>query len=202
LLNEIYVLILIIIATVLFYCFWFLRNPEVKIPTDGIISPADGKILKIIEFKNNEPIDIFKGKRKFFAITENVAKNGYIVVIVMNIFNIHWQKAPLNGEILSVKHVKGKFLNAVFGSDDLRATAENERCEILMDTSKGKIKVIPVAGVIARRICPLIKSGQKVGKGENISLIKLGSQVVVILPKTELKIKEGDKVKVGKTIIA
>lgn len=155
----------------LFYRLWFLRNPRITIPKNGIVSPADGKILKIIKFNDNEPIEIFKNNRKFSAITEDVAKNGHIVIILMNIFNVHWQKAPLNGKILSIKYVKGKFLNAVFGASNLKATTENERCEILMETEKGRIKIIPVAGIIARRIVCLAKEGQRVKKGEDISLI-------------------------------
>lgn len=201
-LMPLYILLITTIFLFLFYRLWFLRNPSVTIPKDGIISPADGRILKIIEFKNNEPIDVFKGNRKFSAITKDVAKNGYIIIILMNIFNVHWQKAPFDGKIISTKYVKGKFLNAVFGASDLRATAENERCEILMETEKGRIKIIPVAGIIARRIVCFSKEGQEVRKGENISLIKLGSQVVMILPKMDLKIKEGDRVRVGETVIS
>lgn len=194
--------ILIIFSFLIFYKFWFLRNPKINAPDyDGIISPADGKILKIIEYKNNEPIDVFKHSRKFSAVTKDVSENGYIIIIMMNIFNIHWQKAPIDGKIISTKYSKGKFLNAVFGAGNLKATIENERNEILIETSCGKMKVIQVAGIIARRICSLVKAGQTVKRGENISLIKLGSQVVFILPKIKLKIKEGDIVKVGETII-
>jgi len=187
----------------LFYKFWFLRNPSINVSDDNhIVSPADGKVLKIIEYKHGKDVDIFKKDRKFSATTRDVSGNGYIIIIVMNIFNIHWQKAPLSGKVISVKYKKGKFLNAVFGAKNMNATTKNERNEILIETPRGKIKIIQIAGIIARRICCFVKEGQEIQKGQDLGLIKLGSQVVIILPNIKLKVKEGDNIRVGKTIIA
>jgi len=188
----------------LFYKFWFLRNPEIKVVCDNnIVSPANGKIIKIIEYGiEDNNVEIFKKNNKFFVFTKDVSAKGYIIVIMMNIFNIHYQKAPLNGEIISTNHIKGKFLNAVFGADNLEATLVNEKNETLIDTARGKIKIIQIAGVIARRICSFVKKGQQINKGEDIGLIKLGSQVVLVIPKSDLKIKENDIVEAGITPIA
>ena len=187
----------------LFYKGWFLRYPKDVLKKDGaILSPADGKIIKIIEYKQGRPVNIFK-KRRFFAVfPEDVSSEGYILVILMNIFNIHWQKSPLEGRILAVRYKKGRFFNAVWGSQNMKATAENERNEILIETKQGRMKIIQIAGILARRIECFVKQGQKVAQGDDLGLIKLGSQVVLVLPKVRLRVQEGDKVKVGRTIIA
>lgn len=193
----------IVIFAVLFYKRWFLRNPEIVVKNDGwVVSPANGKVLKIIRYAEQEEITIRKGSRNLKTMTGAVAKSGYIVIIVMNVFNVHYQKAPLAGKIISIKYRRGKFLNAVFGAANLKAAAENECNEILMETQKGRMRIIQIAGIIARRIVCFVKAGQMVQKGEDLGLIKLGSQVVLILPEIDLFIKEGDKVRAGVTVIA
>lgn len=196
----------IVIFAVLFYKRWFLRNPEIVVKNDGrVVSPANGKVLKIIRYAEQEEIAIRKGSRgsrNLKTTAGAVAKSGYIVIIVMNVFNVHYQKAPLAGKIISVKYRQGKFLNAVFGATKIKAAAENERNEILMETQRGRMKIIQIAGIIARRIVCFVKAGQTVQKGEDLGLIKLGSQVVLILPEIDLLIKEGDKVRAGTTVIA
>ena len=79
---------------------------------------------------------------------------------------------------------------------------QNEKTEVVLDTKAGKIKVIQIAGYLARRIETFIKPGQMIKKGNPFGLIKLGSQVTMILPsKVKLKVKKGQKVKAGSTII-
>lgn len=188
------------------YRFWFLRNPKRKIPEGNfIVSPADGKIIKIIKYDHEKEFEIQENKiGKVLVKTRDVSPQGWLIVIMMNIHNMHRQKAPLDGDVVSVKYSKGKFFNAVRKAHSMRASLENENNEILMKTSIGNIKVIQVAGVIAKKIVCFIKEGQQVLKGDNLGLIKLGSQVILVLPKSDikLKIKEKDKVKAGSGIIA
>lgn len=204
----------------LFYKFWFLRNPKRKIPSgDNIVSPADGKIVKIIKYDyekeplaNAEGFEIQENKLgKVLVKTKDVSPRGWLIVIMMNIHNMHRQKAPLDGEILSIKYSKGKFFNAVRKAHSMRASLENENNEILIKTAIGNIKVIQVAGVMAKKIVCAVKEGQTVAKGDALGLIRLGSQVILVLPAStiggtgndiELKIKEKDKVKAGSGIIA
>lgn len=210
-----YLLYPLILAFSLFllYQFWFLRNPKRKIPSgNNIVSPADGRIIKIIKYDHENELEIRENKLgKVLVKTKDVSPRGWLIVIMMNIHNMHRQKAPLDGEILSIKYSKGKFFNAVRKAHNMRASLENENNEILMKTAIGNIKVIQVAGVMAKKIVCFVKEGQKVLKGENLGLIKLGSQVILVLPAStvggaegdiELKIKEKDKVKAGSGIIA
>ncbi|NQV08988.1 phosphatidylserine decarboxylase family protein [Candidatus Woesearchaeota archaeon] len=195
---------IIIVLIILFYGFYrfvFLRDPKRRIPKQGIISPADGKIVKILKTGNN--ITVNKGLiGKINTITKDVAKTCHIIVIMMNIHNVHVQRSPIKGTIKQIKYSKGKFLNAVFGASSLKAL-ENEKNEIIIENKNLKIKIIQVAGFVARRIKCYVKQNQKINKGERIGMIDLGSQVILVLPeKVKILVHEGEIVKAGMTIIA
>jgi len=194
------IIVLIIILFLAYWNFIFLRNPSREIPKGNIIvSPANGKIVKIIKF--NSSVNVEKGFNTIKVLTSDVAKKGYLIVIVMNPLNVHYQKAPLDGTVKNIKYTKGKFVNAVLKAKSLKAL-ENERNEILLDTKIGKIKVIQVAGFLARRIKSFVNVNDKVTKGQNIGLINFGSQTLLVLPELDLKVSEGQKVVDGETVIA
>ena len=193
-------IILLILLSLLFYKFIFLRNPERKIPSGkNIVSPADGRVILIQKFSNKE-IKINKGfVGKIKTLTSDIADKGYIVSIFMNLFNVHVNRSPINGKIISLKHTKGKFYNAA----DIEKSLLNEKNELIIENKELKIKVIQIAGLVARRIICFKKENEKINKGERIGIVKLGSQVTLILPKKiNLKVKKGDNVKAGSSIIA
>src|SRR3989338_8029560 len=202
--TIIIIILSILIASFMFYRFWFLRNPKISVPQgNSIVSPANGRIARIVRIGEDiKEIEIKKHIGRIKALTSDTIKKGYLILIVMNVFNVHYQKAPIDGKVISVKHKKGKFLNAVSEAEDIRASFENEKTETIIQTEIGKIKIIQIAGLVARRIVSFVKPEQKVIKGQDIGLIKLGSQVVLIIPKLKLNIKEGQTVEAGKTIIA
>ncbi len=204
---TIFILLATIIAILLLlWKFFFLRNPMPNIPNKNnvILSPANGNIARIYEFKNEKqakPIIAEKGLfGKIPLITKDVAKEGYIILIRLHVYNVHWQRAPIAGTISTTNYVKGKFLNAVKDVKNMQCFFENERNEIII---KGKItcKVIQIAGYLARRIECFVKQGDKVDAGDIIGLINLGSQTALIIPKIKLNVKEGDVLQVGETII-
>jgi len=198
------ILIVLFVVLSLFYRFYFLRNPKRIIPdTKHILSPADGEIIKIIDTDKDSMEIKKKSYSKINTLCSDIGKRCYVLVIMMNIFNVHYQRSPINGIVKSVKYSKGKFKNAVYGGASL-VVLDNEKNEILISNNKIKLKIIQVAGVVARRIKCFVKKGQKVFKGKLIGLICLGSQVIIILPKDKavLKVGKGKRVKAGKTIIA
>lgn len=212
-LYESLIILSIILAVVLilfsFYRFWFLRKPKRDIPEgECIVSPANGKIIKIIDIekKYSENHQIKKGLiGKVNVLVEDVAKSCYLIVIMMTPLNVHYQRAPFNGTVINVKHTKGKLMNAMLGAGNLNVALENEKNEILIKTRLGMIKVIQVAGFVARRTVSFVKKNQNIKKGQVIGIIRLGSQVCLVMPKMpgfELQIKEGQKVIDGETIIA
>jgi len=182
----------------LFWRFWFLRDPDRTIPEgDNIISPADGKVIAILPV-HKESVDIPKG---MFGKVETLAKDiknaGYLISIFMSPLDVHVQRAPINGRISKVKHTNGRFLAA----DSLAALA-NENNETVIDDLES-VKVIQIAGFLARRIECWVKAGDHVVKGDKIGRINLGSQVSLIVPKNiKLLVKEGERVRAGETILA
>ena len=120
----------------------------------------------------------------------------------MTPMDVHFQKAPIEGTVKSIKHTRGKHKNVMRKQSNTERHSQNEHQEIVIEGTEFKLKVIQIAGCLARRTVPLTTPGNRVAKGQDIGLIRLGSQVTLIIPKLDLKVKEGDKVKAGTTIIA
>ncbi len=191
-------LVVFVVGFLLFYRFWFLRCPERKIDLseNTFVSPANGEIVSITKF-NQEWIDVTKEKFGVIHLwTNDVDTAGYIISIQMNPSHVHYQRMPVNGKIVSHKHTSGSFNNAILMSNDMGIRFENEHNEILLENSEGKkFKVVQIAGFVARRIVDFVQPDMQKKKGELIGLIKLGSQITVVLP-------QGYKpnVEIGKTV--
>ena len=164
---------------------WFFRNPERTIPDNPLqlISPADGKVIRIEEVTSEE-----HSGRCFQKIS-----------IFMNVFNVHVNRIPCSGEVFAIRYKPGKFLSANLD----KASALNERNTVMIRTDNGReILTVQIAGLIARRIVCWLKEGTKVKKGERFGLIRFGSRVEVFLPLgSTLLVKIGDKVRAGETPI-
>lgn len=170
----------------------FFRDPEREVPEDEscIISPADGKIIDIRKIKEESYI-----KREVTRVS-----------IFMSIFDVHINRAPVRGVIDYLHYNPGKYLAAY----KEKASLDNEQMTIgfiispeeKRDKKEFKVMIRLIAGLIARRIELWKEMHDKIKKGERIGMIKFGSRVEVYLPdEVELYVREGDKVKAGKTII-
>jgi phosphatidylserine decarboxylase len=161
----------------------FFRNPERSYkPQDKlVISPADGKILKIEDV----------------GIEGTIAGRFKKISIFMNVFNVHVNRAPYAGKIEKIQYHKGKFLSANLD----KASAENERNEVLIRAEdKRAVWVVQIAGLIARRIVCWTSEGADIQKGERFGLIRFGSRVEVFLPPdSTVVVRPGDKVRAGQT---
>ena len=191
--------------TALLYLFWkvvFLRNPDRTTPHgDFVIAPADGKIIEIFEYKDKK-VELFKGGHEYLGhihtLTNDVAKHGYIVSICMSPLDVHHNRAPITGAVQSVKHSNGKFLAV----NTFEAGLVNEKAETIIE-GKIRVKMIQIAGFLARRVITNVKPGDKVSAGQLVGLINLGSQVTLVLPKSvTLKVSKGDRTVAGETILA
>ena len=164
------------------FCLNFFRDPIRTMP-DGekiIVSPADGKIIRIEKLHDEE-------------IGES-----YVVSIFLNIFNVHANWMPLDGNFLDLKYSKGKFLLAF----NHKACDENERNIIKINTEIGTIKIVQIAGLLARRILCYARKGNSMRIGERLGFMRFGSRIdLTISSKVNIKIKEGQKVVGKKTII-
>lgn len=183
---SLYSLALLFLALFAYYQFWFLRLPERTFDSkeNVLVSPANGLVASVSAY-NDSFIEVTKAKYGVINVwTKDVDTAGTIISIVMNVTNVHYQRAPLTSKIISHRYTEGKFNNAVANDNPFGIRFENEHNEILFENAEGKrVKIIQIAGLVARRIVDFVKPEQQVKKGDVVGLIKLGSQVTVILPK-------------------
>jgi phosphatidylserine decarboxylase len=159
----------------------FFRDPEREIGK-GIVACADGRIREIKNIKDDYIGDCTR------------------ISTFMNIYNVHVNRMPIDGTIKNIFHKSGFHLPAF-----KKESEKNERLIITVDTKIGKIKIIQIAGTLARRIVPYIKKGEKLKKGEKIGIIRFGSRVDIFLPEKRIKgllVKKGEMVKAGENSIA
>lgn len=188
-----------------YYQVWFLRQPQRNIPGNDhvFVSPANGKIVSVHKWNSQS---LVVTKEEFGAInvwTKDVDTAGTIISIQMDVTNVHYQRAPVGGKVLAEKYTHGSFNSAVTMCNEYGIRFENEHNEILMETPSGKkYKVIQIAGFLARRIVDMTKPDEVVKQGDVIGLIKLGSQVTVILPHdVNVIAKPGDVTVDGETVL-
>lgn len=135
---------------------WFFRDPERHPPKGGgLVSAADGVVQSVDE----------------------QADGRIRVAVFMNPLNVHVNRAPTAGRVMSVEHRAGGFRPA-FDKDSER----NERMVWTFDTEFGALTVVQIAGVLVRRIVPYHQPPRMVAQGERIGLIRFGSRVDVYLP--------------------
>lgn len=141
----------------------FFRNHNERINKNSmiIISPCEGKILKIKETENH-----------------------YKIIVFLSIFDKHIQLMPINGMIVKQKYKKGTFNAAML----LKKSKHNERLETYIRTKVGIIKVVQIAGLIARTIKSFVKPRGRYAKGAPLGMIKFGSRVDITLPKDTVKL--------------
>lgn len=166
------------------FMLYFFRDPE-RIAPEGdniFVSPADGKVILIK--------DVYEDRY--------LKSDAIEVSIFMSPLNVHVNRAPCDGVVESVVHTKGKFLSAF----KHEASLQNENIAMLLNTRHGKVLVRQVAGFVARRAVCRVKPGDTLKKGQRYGIIKFSSRLDVFLPKdADIKVKLGDKVKAGETII-
>jgi len=157
---------------------YFFRDPDREYPEgEGIVlSPADGRIMDIVQNRENTTIKIF-----------------------MSPLDVHIQRAPVSGMIESVEYMPGKFLRAY----EPAASLENEKNTIKMrDDKLEQFEVVQIAGIMARRIVCWVKENSRVSRGERIGMIKLGSQVNLKMPsRVRVQVKPGERVVAGVTVV-
>ena len=161
---------------------WFFRDPERTIPSGPglIVSPGDGLVTETIRLETPQ------GPRQRISI-------------FLNVFNVHVNRSPIGGTISEIRYLKGKYLNAMNP-----ASADQNEQNIVTVTGEGcEVVFKQIAGLLARRIVFVPKVGDTIERGERVGLIKFGSRVDVLVPAdAELRVKVGDKVQGGASILA
>lgn len=164
---------------------YFFRDPERAIPSEPgvIVSPADGLVIRVDEVAENE---FLKTPARYVAI-------------FMNVFDVHVNRSPVAGTVTEMRHRAGEY-KAASRPD---AASRNEQQALVLESSQGRrVLVVQIAGLLARRIIPLVKPGQPLARGERLGLICFGSRVDLYLPgDSQIEVKTGDRVKAGSSII-
>lgn len=182
-------IISVIFFTLTFFILWFFRDPKRNKPQDSnlIISSADGKVCLIDEAYPPQETPLKEEKMKR-------------ICVFMNVFNVHVNRSPVQGEVQNIIYKKGQFLNASLD----KASEKNERNSLVIKTENGtQVVVVQIAGLIARRILSFISPADRLFQGERFGLIRFGSRVDIYLPLDAIeKCKVGDKVVAGESILA
>jgi phosphatidylserine decarboxylase len=154
----------------LIFTLFFFRDPERKIG-DGLVSPADGYILDVKDLK---------------------------VTIFMSLFDVHVNRSPVDGKIVSIKKIKGSSLPAF-----LSGASNNAKEVMKIQTKMGKLTLERITGFLARRITTYVNKGEKVKKGQRLGVICFGSRCEVTIPPThKIVVKKGQKVYAGSSTLA
>jgi phosphatidylserine decarboxylase len=161
---------------------WFFRDPERAIPTATglVVSPADGLVTETATIETPD------GARQRISI-------------FLNVFNVHVNRSPIGGVITAIRYQKGQYLNA----QNPESAERNEQNTVTVHGEGIEIIFKQIAGLIARRIVFNLREGDKVERGQRVGLIKFGSRTDIILPaRAEIRVKPGQKVKGGSSVIA
>jgi len=163
----------------------FFRDPAREVPEDplAVVSPADGRIVSV-------------GRARDPYLERDALK----ISVFMNVFNVHSNRAPVDGTVKGRWYHAGSFLNAALD----KASLENERNALWFRTRSGAdVSCVQVAGLIARRILCYVAEGASLERGQRYGFIRFGSRVDVYLPlDAEVKAALGDKVYAAQTILA
>lgn len=167
------------------FCVQFFRDPARPVPGDGksILSPADGRIVAI------EPTRDPWLNRDTLKIS-----------VFMNVFNVHSNRSPVDGEVKQRWYHAGAFVNAALD----KASVENERNALHIRAAGGQdVTCVQVAGLVARRILCYVEAGAPLVRGQRYGFIRFGSRVDLYLPTdVRVKVAIGDKVSATSTILA
>ena len=165
----------------------FFRDPDRFVPSgvdpEAVLAPADGKVLHA-----GDP-------------DPEAAPEGawWQVSIFLSLFDVHVNRVPIGGRVVSVTHRRGRFLPAFHQ----RAADRNERTEVLVDHDGQSLIFRQVVGVLARRVVCRIEPGGEVAQGERFGIMKFGSRMDIFVPRSAtLAVAVGQTVRRGETVLA
>ena len=163
----------------------FFRDPPRTPPGDGytVVSAADGRVVAV------EP-----------ARDPYLERDAIKISVFMNVFNVHSNRSPVDGEVKKRWYEPGRFFNAALD----KASSENERNALWLRTPSGAdVTCVQIAGLIARRILCYVGEGDRIVRGQRFGFIRFGSRVDIYVPRdATLKAALGDKTYAASTVIA
>jgi phosphatidylserine decarboxylase len=170
------------------WCVYFFRDPPRVSPLrEGlVIAPADGVVCSLGLFA--PPPELGLGPSPMRRIS-----------IFMSVFDCHVNRAPVSGRIRRIAYTPGRFLSA----DLDKASEDNERNGLVIDSPGGCFGVVQIAGLVARRIVSFVHEGDTIEMGDRFGLIRFGSRVDVYMPETAVPLAAvGARAIAGETVLA
>ncbi len=167
---------------------YFFRDPRRVTPLDPglVFSPADGRITSVSLGVAPKELGLGEQRRRR-------------VSVFMGVFDCHVNRAPLAGTVERIVYRPGRFLNAELD----KASEENERNGVILKTEHGRVAVVQIAGLVARRIVCFVEEHAALAPGERFGLIRFGSRLDVYLPaNARILVAEGQTAIAGETVIA
>jgi phosphatidylserine decarboxylase len=175
----------LVFAALFLFTVVFFRDPDRQVPVGAnlIVAAADGRVSDIVEFDEKE---VLKTRTRR-------------VGIFLSIFDVHTNRAPIDGRIVYRQHHEGLCLDA----RDADCPAKNEAMTWAFENLRVTIVVRQLTGAIARRIVAWAGVGDELKKGQRFGMIRFGSRTELYLPlEAEILVKTGDHVSGGSTVIA
>jgi len=179
------VALLVVFLGVLLFTLNFFRDPERVTPKGEnlVIAPADGKVVQVVETRDDEYLN----------------DEAVRVSIFMSPLDVHVNRYPISGTVGYYRYIPGEYMVAF----DEKSSLHNERTHVGIENGKLKILFKQIAGFVARRIVAEVREGATVVAGERFGMIRFGSRVDILVPRTaELRIRLGDRTIAGETIVA
>lgn len=185
----------------------FFRDPERHAPAgdDLVVSPADGEVIYVRTSTDGKlPLATKHGRDyELIELTKTPLRDheAIVVGIAMSFLDVHVNRAPIAGHIRLRRHFPGRF--GSLGKAEM--VFENERATTVIERPDLEIAVVQIASRLVRQIAAYVDVGQNVAAGERIGVIRLGSQVDVVLPAREglrITVEPGQRVRAGETVLA
>ncbi len=170
------------------WVFFFFRDPVRATPIDPAlaISPADGRVTAV-DYAI-PPLELGLGDEPLLRIS-----------VFLSVMDVHVNRTPVAGKVTRIAYRPGKFINAELD----KASEDNERNGIVVESIKGPVGVVQIAGLIARRIVCFVHEGSELDAGERFGLIRFGSRLDTYLPKGSVPmVSVGQCAVAGETVLA
>jgi phosphatidylserine decarboxylase len=183
--SAVWSIVAILLVVIAVWIVYFFRDPErTGERGDNVaVSPADGLVVMITEV--DEP--------------SFLATRALRISIFMNVFDVHVNRYPVNGNVRFLQYNKGKFLHAAHE----KASLDNEQMSVGIESGARRLLVRQIAGLVARRIVSYAKVGDAAVQGDRMGIIRFGSRVDVFIPALSVvRVKVGERTVAGTTVLA
>jgi phosphatidylserine decarboxylase len=204
---------------------WFFRDPPRTPPAEpGIVSPADGIVVYVRKVVAGEDVVVIKQgmcAKVRDILRQDTDRTKLVIGIFMSPFDVHFNRAPLSARIGFIRRHPAIGENAHMGAMHWRTLfnlaphyagsvhiVQNERAVThFVGEYRGapfSCYVVQIGARTVNGIDSYYREGQRVERGATFGMIRIGSQVDLIVPwreELETPVQPGVRVRAGETIL-